>query len=153
MQKGLTLAGEPHLGLAGDLFGCISINIQNISHSTQSELTICIISTHGSIFIFFSRLADVLTVINNSAKSEVLQQPAICPVLECGGKMFVPEKVVVDTAAVDELIQKFKNGLEVRAKDIVRNSWHYKLSSSCAAKFIRSALLVKLTCSRGMLSY
>ena len=59
------------------------------------------------------RLAEVLIVINNKRKIEAVQQSAVLADMECSTKVLMPEKVVVDTSAVDELIQKFKNGLEV----------------------------------------
>lgn len=59
------------------------------------------------------RLAEALVVINDRQNREVVEQSALCSDVECSGKVLMPEKVVVDSAAVDDLIQKFKNGLEV----------------------------------------
>ena len=64
-----------------------------------------------AVFVF--RLAQALVVINDRQKMEAVERSTLCTDAECSDKVLMREKVVVDTAAVDDLIQKFKNGLEV----------------------------------------
>ncbi|KAL5467708.1 hypothetical protein EMCRGX_G031971 [Ephydatia muelleri] len=92
-----------------------------IGHSLQSTNKVMIIvvlqllvEAQTAEGFDIGRLAQALVVINDRQKMEAVERSTLCTDAECSDKVLMREKVVVDTAAVDDLIQKFKNGLELK---------------------------------------